>query len=81
MSVSELEELASTLASETLAAEAAVNAVARVLSLKQAVMIVSREKHKMISAELSKAKRKMRKLSKPDNNLSSQKNAKAKHIT
>lgn len=59
-SVEELEDMALCAANDAVAAEAAVNAVAKVLALKQALMIQSRENHKAVNAALMKAKKQRR---------------------
>ena len=59
-SVEELEDMALCSANDAVAAEAAVNAVAKVLALKQALMIQSRENHKAVNAALMKAKKQRR---------------------
>jgi len=57
MSQKELEKVALTAANEAVAAEAAVNAVAKVLAHKQALMIRSVENHKAAVIALHMAKK------------------------
>ena len=57
LSIEELEKKITITANEAAAAEAAVNAVAKVLAAKQAVMIKSFEHHNAVSVALRKAKK------------------------